>query len=107
MFRRITLLLAISTMILTGCVNKADKQFTALVTQADTHYASNEYKSAYTVYGKALDIREDVDVRRKHGKASAEIELAEKVEEFRDELREVQTLLDVEYMPDAVNSAAK
>lgn len=65
--------LVVIVILLTSCVTRQDRKFEALVTQAGQHQENQEYEAAAEVYNKALEIKEDVNVRSSLVKLKAEI----------------------------------
>lgn len=76
-------------MLLISCTSAADREFSALVEQARQHYGNADYASALTVYGKALDIKEDGEVRATYADLTTEITKMKEVSHAYDDLRVV------------------
>jgi len=91
--KRIILLL-LATTLLAACGNKTEKEFADLVAQADTHYSRGDYEAARIVYEKALDLKENVDVRNKYDKAKAEIKLSESYGDIKAKITTAVAKLD-------------
>lgn len=75
----------VSFLLVTAC---SSNEFNELTEQAKNHYYDEEYEEAITVYQKALDIREDVEIRKALSDSKKELELATQYTEFKRKLRE-------------------
>ena len=83
----------VSILVLSGC---NDGKFNSLVEQGTEHYVNNELKSALVVYEKALEIKEDSDVRSKTSEIKKEISLAKEMTEHANRMLEIKSLLKKE-----------
>lgn len=83
----------VSILILSGCNNG---KFNSLVEQGTEHYNNNELKSALVVYEKALEIKEDSDIRSKSSEIKKEISLAREMTEHTTRMLEIKSLLKKE-----------
>lgn len=78
---RKTIISAILLIALTACSNAK------LVEQAETHYANNEYTSAFEAYSKALDKKEDAETRNAYTALKSEIDRIHTVNKLRADLK--------------------
>jgi len=78
------LLIVFLLTLLTACTST---KFDSLTEQARNHYYSGEYEDAAAVYEKALNIREDAEIRKLLSNSKKESELLNYHEEFKRKLR--------------------
>ncbi|MFF2886710.1 hypothetical protein [Paenibacillus sp. NPDC057967] len=89
---RKVVLIVVALFVITGCGNT--KEFGNLVEKASQHYERSEFESALTVYEKALDLKEDVEVRRKYEDTKKELAAATLYANFRTALESAVTDLE-------------
>ncbi|MEC0167841.1 hypothetical protein [Paenibacillus graminis] len=81
-----SMLLAI---VLTSCISSKDKEFNDLAAQAKAHEDNFDYQAAADVYTKALDIKEDPEVRTKLNNLNNEIEEIRGVKGIINEIKTI------------------
>lgn len=79
--------LAVSALVLGGCSSKVDAEFDNLVEQANRHYNNEEYVSAAAVFTKALEVKEDAEIRTKLNKVNEEKKRIDEAVLLHNELR--------------------
>ncbi|MFC3748025.1 hypothetical protein [Paenibacillus sp. GCM10012306] len=96
------LVLVVIVILLTSCVSRQDRKFNDLVTQAKQHQDNLDYEAALEVYNKALEIKEDVDVRGTLVRLKTEVAqiqevktMVSKIKEQTSQLKGVLTNKDV------------
>ncbi|WP_106768254.1 hypothetical protein [Paenibacillus faecalis] len=87
-YKKYLIVASILLIILGGCSNK-DAEFDSLVEQANRHYNGEEYISSAAVYSKALEVKEDPDIRSKLTEVNTEIKRIEEVILLIDEFRSI------------------
>ncbi|WP_427050356.1 hypothetical protein [Paenibacillus sp. TC-CSREp1] len=85
------------SLLLYGC---GSSKFEEYKEQAREHYLNNEYASAVTVYSKALDEKEDPEVRTELGRIEGEVARIKEVTSMYDELKDSSVLVKNTYKPD-------
>lgn len=96
MRRPFTILLLMS-LLLYGC---GSSKFEEYKEQAREHYLSGDYVSAVTVYGKALDEKEDAEVRTELVRIEGEVERIRKVTSMYNELKDSSVIVKNTYKPE-------
>lgn len=86
------ILLILVALILSGCTK--GYEFNKLIQQAEEHYYKDDIVSAIEVYQKALNLKEDVEARRRYQKLKQEIERIKEVLLIRKDLTQISLLLD-------------
>jgi D-ribose pyranose/furanose isomerase RbsD len=86
-YRKYIVALAVSALVLGGCSSKVDAEFDTLVEQANRHYNNEEYVSAVAVFAKALEVKEDAEIRTKLNKINEEKKRIDEAVALHDELK--------------------
>jgi cell division protein ZapA (FtsZ GTPase activity inhibitor) len=91
-------------LLLTAC--GTEKEFNSLVEQAATHYDEHDLISARDVYAKALELKENPEVRKAYALVSDDIDMAKDVTAFREELRGVKAEIGNAYSYEELGAIA-
>ena len=82
---------------------KKDKEFEELVDKAASYSQNNDLISAKEIYSKALDLKEDDQVRGWYNSILKEIESAKEVNKYRDSLRELKKEINKAFNEERLN----
>ncbi|KOY12591.1 hypothetical protein [Paenibacillus xylanivorans] len=97
MNKKLLLLFGLVLVIVSGC--SGTSKFDELKTQAEAHYAVGDYVSALAVYNKALDEKEDAEVRTESTRIKGEVERIKEVMRMYNGIKDAGTSAKNIYTP--------
>ncbi|WP_157272608.1 hypothetical protein [Paenibacillus daejeonensis] len=94
----------LTALLITAC-SSTDKEFEELVTQAEGHYQAKELQSSWDVYTKALDVKEDSEIRNKRSKVGEEIEFIKKFNGIINGMKSDAVAIETSMSKDSLRTA--
>lgn len=97
MNKKLLILFGLVFVIISGC--SGTSKFDELKAQAETHYANGDYISALAVYDKALDEKEDAEVRTEATRIKGEVDRIKEVTRMYNGIKDAGTSAKNIYTP--------